>query len=532
MLKTNIVRRARKQLTDADFKKAADQQVQLLSALALFVDVDASSKDERIRKSITDPSFFNEVYLPHYFSDEPADFHPELIEALTKYDEMVACTAFRGGAKSTHIFGEIIREACLHDNLEVFFRFLVYQLDSLDKAEMYTQRILVELQHNERIKADFGLRVSMDASRRDFIITDPDTHRRLARIVAFGAGQSMRGLVNEETRPDWIISEDLQDRESAESEKRTKKLIRILLNDNRPALVPKRYRFTVVGNVICAGSLMDELLHPKKHLAFIKLRYAAITFDKAGVRHATWASRFSLTELDKIREQIGDVAFLAEFMCEPVEQDGYYQEKRDIHHWKFLPRDLKYIGLAIMQVDPSFSETGDCTAIGIGIEYTHTPDSPDYGEWTDANGKKLGEGSYILILDIYNRQNTIDELIDKTYELQKKYDCPVIHVDGSVEQEIVFDKFFSQREKTDGRLPIVWQDFHESKDLRIRGLQPYMQRRRLLFPPRTSDDVNTTILQFLRYGKASVADDGPDMLAALVDNIDAGATGTGNVELM
>lgn len=519
-------------MTEAAFKRAADSQIRLLSALALFTDVEAKTKEERIAKSIADPFFFFRTYLPHYFADVAAPFHTELQQAIATYDEMQAITAFRGGAKSTIVFAEIIREVCLHNKLDTFFRFLVYQLDSLDKAEMYTQRILIELLYNERIKADFGTRVSRDAARGNFVCFDPETHRTLCRIVAFGAGMSMRGLVTEDTRPDWIISEDLQDRESAESDRRTKKLLRILLNDNRPALVPKRWRFTVIGNVICSGSVMDVLLDPLKHKGFRKLRYAACVVTPEGKLVSAWPSRFPMDVLDKLKEDIGDIAWLAEMMCQPVEQGGYYDEKRDIHHWMTLPRDLVSEGNTIVQVDPSFSEQGDCVAIGAVTPYTHTKDASDWNKWCDAKGKVFGEGKYSIVRRLFNRQCTIDTMILTVYEFFREFNPVSIYIDGSVEQEIVFERFFAEYEKKYGRLPIIWQDFHESKDLRIRSLQPYMQRRRVPLPPNTNEDVNATVVQFLRYGKPKVPDDGPDMLAAAVENTNEGVQQPANVEML
>lgn len=519
---SDIRRRARKRLTDADFRKAAQEQIAELNALAMFADTDTTSSADRITRCAADPEFFKRTYLPHYFADAPADFHAELARDLTARNQLTAITAFRGGAKSTQVFGQVLYECCMNSVIDAF-KFLVYVLDSHDKAMMYTQRILLELQHNERIKTDFGMRVSKEASMGDFIIFDPVSKKRLARIVAFGAGMSMRGLVNEETRPDWIICEDLQDRESAESEKRTKKLLRIVLGDNRGALVPTGYRMTIIGNIICSGSMMDQLLDPKKHPSFVKRNYPALITDSEGIRRSTWQSRFPLHLLDQMRIDMGDVLFLAEMMCQPVEQDGYFSERRDIHHWKELPRQIDLTG-CIMQVDPSFSAHGDCTAIGVAVRYEHHAERSDFTTWCDDEGNIFGAGIYDIFIEIYNRQNTIDEFLQKLFELYQKYLPLKIYIDGSVEQEIVFGRFIGEYElRSKISLPIVWQDFTESKDLRIRGVQPYMQRRRVLLPPRSSEDVSATVLQFLRYGKSAVPDDGPDMIAAAVENLGSGS---------
>src|SRR5262249_44518238 len=159
---------------------------------------------------------------------------------------------------------------------------VIYRLDTYDKALSYTGRILLEFQHNKRLRHDFGELIGKEAAVGDFTLRDPYTQSTVSRIVAFGANMSLRGFVNENDRPDVIINEDLQGREAAESAKRTDKDLRELLNDAYPSLASRNCKFVVAGNIICKNSLMDRLLSKHQHRMFTKRKYPAEYSDTNG----------------------------------------------------------------------------------------------------------------------------------------------------------------------------------------------------------------------------------------------------------
>ncbi|MBS1902442.1 MAG: hypothetical protein JSS75_01905 [Bacteroidetes bacterium] len=504
-----------KHITDAEFRRDAHALMAEIGMLSLFDRTDESAKTERLERGRTDPFYFYRTYLPHYFGDDPAEWHGEFVQDLQRTDIPVAITAQRGGAKSTLIFAEIIRWVCYR-----MHHLIVYRLDTLEKAEFYTQRVLIELQHNQRLRSDFGALVSSDAARGDFSCSDEETKRTFCRVVAFGTNMSLRGFINENNRPDVIISEDLQDRSSAESEKRTEKELRRLVRDARPALVPKGWKFLVVGNIICHGSMMDRLLSDDEFTKIVKRRYPAEYVDSNGVRRSSWPSRFPIELLDSTREQIGDDGYDAEYLCKAVEVGTVFQLKRDIHHYQMLPEELDYTSVVI-QIDPAISGTNDFTAMAAVVSYTHDTNRPDFGRWCDSNGVAFGEGIYLIVLDLFIRQVGIDEMLGAVHEFDERWRPYQIRCDGSVDKETVFERFFSEYEARMGiSFPLHFDRFDISKDSRIRSLQPYMARKRILLPGAGSEDTKTLVRQLIRYGKSDEHDDGPDMLAAAMENVD------------
>ena len=57
-----------------------------------------------------------------------------------------------------------------------------------------------------------------------------------------------------------------------------------------------------------------------------------------------------------------------------------------------------------------------------------------------------------------------------------------------------------------------------------------MQRKRVLLPPGTSEDIKNLIKQLSRYEKTNEHDDAPDLLAAGVENCDP-EYGMGRIEV-
>jgi predicted phage terminase large subunit-like protein len=506
-----IRRKLTKRTSELQFERAAQEQLDRLATLTMFADTGASDRDERLRRCKEDPFFFAHTYLPHYFTaPHQAEWHEALVNAVRQRDLPVVITAHRDGAKSTIVsFAEVLRAICLEEE-----EFIVLVMDSLDKSEMYTQRVLIELQHNERIRSDFGRLVGKADARKNFITRKTNGRTIATRLVAWGDGMSMRGLVSQHSRPSWIIVEDIQDRAKAENPKITKKQWELLLGDYFPAKRAKNWRFTVIGNIICNGSLIDLLF--KKANNFDKKIFAAIMYDEHGTPRSSWPEQYSLAELEKIKETVGLLIFMAEYMCEPQEVDGAF-DRNLMKHWKDLPSWLPWREL-FLTCDPSYSDIGDCKALYAMMKFAYKLENPHYGEWRDAQGKPFVEGLYHIIVEAYCRQSSIDNLIEQLYSWFDKFRPKVIYMDGTFGQSTVFGRELRRWATKKGRnLPVKPVYLQEKKENRILALQSDVNNGFILFPPNSNDDVETTITQFSRFGKPKVNDDGPDAIAIGVE---------------
>jgi hypothetical protein len=91
----------KQKFTKAEFQRRADEILgRLFREVTAFGDVSESAKKARRTRSMSDPFAFFTTYLPHYFTNDFAPFHRELVALLEerpgKKDVGAASTA-RGG---------------------------------------------------------------------------------------------------------------------------------------------------------------------------------------------------------------------------------------------------------------------------------------------------------------------------------------------------------------------------------------------------------------------------------------------------
>ncbi|MDA2917521.1 hypothetical protein MYX64_11900, partial [Nitrospinae bacterium AH_259_B05_G02_I21] len=147
------------------------------------------------------------------------------------------------------------------------------------------------------------------------------------KILARGAGASMRGLRHGPHRPDLIVADDLENDETVESplsrEKMTRWFDRALLNCLAPGGT-----MLVVGTVLHYDSLLSRLL--KRGGDFWTKKYAAVRPDGTPL----WPERWPIARLEAKKRQIGRAAFDQEFQNEPIDSEarifreetfGYYE---------------------------------------------------------------------------------------------------------------------------------------------------------------------------------------------------------------
>ncbi|MGC2433430.1 MAG: hypothetical protein WA433_06585, partial [Desulfobaccales bacterium] len=73
----------KQKFTKAEFQRRADTILgRLFREVAAFPDVSEAAKKARRAGSLADPFAFFTTYLPHYFSQEFAPFHQELVALL------------------------------------------------------------------------------------------------------------------------------------------------------------------------------------------------------------------------------------------------------------------------------------------------------------------------------------------------------------------------------------------------------------------------------------------------------------------
>lgn len=278
---------------------------------------------ERINRAKKDVKFLVEYYFPHYATSECADFH---IKAAKYVQTDPAARVFfewgRGLAKS--VWADIIIPFWLWMRDET--NYMVIVTTNKDRASELLEDIRAEFEGNPRIINDFGEQHNVGQWEKGFFITKGGFIGK-----ALGAGQSVRGLRVKAQRPDYIVVDDLETKETAQNPKRQKKLAKWIERDLIPTMdgYPKRF---VYANNKFEPEMIQKVLqtnHPNWRIHHVKA-YDAVTLLP------TWHQKYDDDYYAAIIEDLGTLAAEAEYNNEPHLEGEIFTD--ELIQWDKLPR--------------------------------------------------------------------------------------------------------------------------------------------------------------------------------------------------
>ena len=221
-----------------------------------------------------------------------------------------------------------------------------------------------ELKSNEAMRDVFEIQEKWDKDiQTEIIVNFKDGHR--CRLLAKGAGQKIRGRNWENTRPDLIVVDDLEDDEAVESPERRRKLKDWFLKAVIPAL-SRRGIIRYIGTILHEGSLLNMTINSKAW--YSRLYKAHKSFDDFS--EILWPEMWPEERLREMRQSYIDShdpeGYSQEFLNDPSDLANSFFRQED-----FLPMDLRdhdklktyYIGADFALSDKNYS---DYTAFVVG----------------------------------------------------------------------------------------------------------------------------------------------------------------------
>lgn len=472
----------RKPLTE----RQLDQEVEALRARIAagrspFTADTPERKATRIERARTDRTYFQQTYLPHYFSAPPASIHLELVACDDH--ELDAAAAPREHAKSTH---DAIGLP-LHRISFTLEHFIVVGSDTETQATAFTMPIKDELANNEKLRADFPEACGAIRGGDADFITNNDI-----RILARGAGQKIRGLHHKQWRPTLMIWDDLENDEAVESEEQRKKLRRWFFK----AVLSSRGkggRIRVRGTILHPESLLAELLDPEQHPRWVKHCWKAPDPDEPGMV-SLWPEVWPIERLKAKKDEIGSVFYSQEFRNEPIDEETALFKEEWFKY--FEDADLQGLELAHYgSCDPSLGKTdrSDFSAIIDGLVHL-----------------KIGT-IYVDEADI--RRRNPQTIVEDAIEHGRRHRYIAFGFEAVGFQSVLKTNLEQKSDETGVYLPVV-EIGHEGipKDLRIRRLSPLVERGIIRFR-KTQTVLLNQLKTYRPNGKQH--DDGPDALEML-----------------
>ena len=485
--------------TQAEQKLAYEQwkehckRVQSITDTSLMAVETPAARDKRRRRLLDNYAAFCEYYFPHYLTLRDkvtgevlrtihnAPFHNEAARKVRSTPNLKAVFQWpRGHAKSTHF--DIFMPLWLMFQPKRLINFMVIVGKSEDSAIRLLGDIQAELEHNQRIIADFG-RQRGSASWQDGEFKAANG----VKFLACGRGQSPRGLRDRESRPDYIVIDDLDDDELCRNEKRVHDLTDWVKEALFGALDVGRGRFIMVGNLISKNSVLFNITKtPGVFVSVIK------AVDRNG--EPVWRGKWTKEEAREYRNFVGYRAWEREMMHNPIVDGTIF--RAEWIRFKKMPKLSKY-EMLVCYTDPSFKSTT----------------SNDYKA-----SRLWGKiGNELHLIDCYVRQDTVSGMVRWLYNLYESLPEGVavrFFMEANFMQDIILDEFTTEGNIRGYQLPLLSDKRKKPEKIqRIEAISPLWERGFVFYNEALKDspDMQVGIEQTLALERGSrVHDDAPD----------------------
>ncbi len=505
---------------------------------------------------------FGYYYFPHIITKKNNPFHKwvysKTAEILAKplgKGVKLAVAAPRGYAKSTLLsFVLPMWCACMQ-----FKEFMLLISETVGQAEDFLDDVKSELMSNERLQEDFPEACGKGDYRwrQDDIVL-----RNGIRIYALGCGGKTRGRKHRGGRPDLILLDDVESRESVESELTRDKLWHQWLNKEviKAGKTDGSTDVIVLGTILHEDSLLSKLLDRKQSPDWKRKKFRAVLKfaknldlweewqfifmmhdDEDKAAEAAW-SYFQEHETEmmkgvKVLWPEGESYYDLMVMClTPDGMSAFQSEKQnnpiDVTRMIIQKEDLqtfwleRYTGRGATETIVRLEEEKEepaSTLLSLG-------DLTFYGAWDPSKGKKARSGDFsaivtigkhkdgtVYVIEFDLKRRPVEQRMDDILRLHEKFNYRLFVVETAAFQYFVKDSLVKRARALDSdlRYKIREDTGQTDKKLRIEGLVPYINDGTLRFRHHTqwTMDYREGINQLVGYDAGAKYDDGPDALA-------------------
>jgi predicted phage terminase large subunit-like protein len=455
--------------------------------------------DQLYRRSLAFESFywFFHIYFAHYAAYETAEFQQDLfVELQDARNKFLEILAFRGSAKSTIV---TMAYAIWSIVGKPHKRYVVLIGDTMNQANQYLHNVKMELEENQLLKIDFGP-FAPEGIPDDWRATSLFIKKYNARISAITDQQNVRGLREQEVRPDLIIADDLENTESVRQKEQRDKRYRWLKQDVM-GVGDKNTRFILIGNLLHGDSLMMRVKREIETGAMEgKVLQYWITKDATNDGEPIWPGKFASREaIQAERKRIGDDrTWMREFLGKVVPEDGQEIKEEWIKRYNLKDLQGAQIIMTGIGVDLAISkkETADYTCMVTGDIY----------RWPDGTRK------IVIRPNPIRERLSFRETIEQAKALVKlAIASTILFVEQVAYQQAAVEEMVREM------LPVEPVKVTTDKRARLRTVSPYIQQGTVLFPETGCEDL---LIELLGFG-VEAHDDAVDalvhMLAGLIE---------------
>jgi len=416
-------------------------------------------------------------------------FHHEIIDKLKEQNKRTVILAPRGSAKSTLITFMWI----IYCSVYGISPFTVLVSDTHKKAVSFMMRIRRELEANDFLRETFKITRGVPWSQDDMAFNVGWLNDMRVRIVARGAGQSLRGYV-ENVRPTLVVLDDVESDENTATEERREKLRNWFYGQILPALDPIVGKMVFVGTIVHADALLARLeQNPPKGWTIMKY-----VIEKDGV--PLWPERLPMEEIMRIKDEYMLQGALPNFYMEYY-NDPTGREKKifDLNNLRtYNPFDLNGELRHYMAVDfgASLENEADYTVVMVG--------------GVDNMGN-------LFIREYVRERMHPTDTLSTIFDLYNKYNCLEVGIETNGPQKVYFYMLDEASRSRGNFLRIHNINQRIDKDQRILAIQPKMDAGQLFILP-TMKEIYEEMRTFPKGAHDDVLDALSNLLIVLTKN--------------
>jgi hypothetical protein len=252
--------------------------------------------------------------FPRYYQSKPAEFHDLFIEHMLdayigEYNYLNL--GFRGCAKTT--FSKLFLAFCILNDVSFHRKYIKVLTRNLGNAKQLVTDV-------------YNLIVEVSELYGDIFAKDGDKKREETmgsfttidgvKVLSGTVGMTQRGHLQDAYRPDFIVFDDVEDRESIQSLSTTESTIWRI--DEAISGLAANGSYMCNGNYISDEGVIQWFIN-KPNIVVDKIAI----IDEDG--NPTWPDRYSKEKVEQIKGEADD--FYGEYMCDPSRADTAFFDR-------------------------------------------------------------------------------------------------------------------------------------------------------------------------------------------------------------
>lgn len=474
----------------------------IVSKVSVDVHEPLELKQKRIKWLKSDFVAFCGYYFPHYMSAPFGWFHKQAAKAIVADRSIFAVLEWpRAHAKS--VFADVMLPMYLKSIGQL--NGVIIASQNKDKALGLLLDIQAELEANPRYIADYGEQFRFGDWEEGNFSTQDGTG-----FWAFGRGQSPRGTRKAEKRPNYIVVDDIDDKEIVKNRDRVLDAVDWVREDLLGCFDLKGGRMVIAGNRIHKYSILshivgdvedDDPVNPaiwhSKVFALENPKTHREDQSEKGV--PAWKEFYTRQDVEDRMEKMGYRASQREFFHKHIIEGRVFKNEWLVFH--DLPALPTYIYI-VAYTDPSFKDTkkNDYKAIV-------------------CVGKS---GKFYDLIDVWVAQTNSDAMVVAHYDmherlLEDKATNPLHYLEANFIQDVHLDTYVEESTKRGYMLAIRADDRKKpDKFGRIENLTPLFERGLIRINAKLRKNPHFITFKDQLLGFPNAHDDAPDAFEGAV----------------